>query len=362
MSTTHFRTCPLCEATCGLSIEVGDDGTVGRIRGDMDDVFSHGFICPKGSTVKQLHDDPNRLRTPMVRRDGELVPATWDEAFAEVERRLMPLIEQHGRDAVAIYLGNPNVHNLSGLLYPRFFIRAMGTSNLYSASTIDQRPKEVSSGLMFGAMLSHPLPDIDRTDYLLMLGANPYESNGSLATAPDWPGRLEAIQARGGKVVVVDPRRTKTAEAASEHIAIRPGTDAHLLMAIVHVLFADGLVDLGAAGEYVTGTDAVEQAAREFTPEKAAAVCGVDVPTIRRLAHEVAAAPTACVYGRIGTCTQEFGTVASWLVDVVNTLTGNLDRPGGAMWCKPAAGSPTTIGKPRFASTIAAVGGRRTAS
>jgi len=348
MTTTHFRTCPLCEATCGLSIEVGDDGAVGRIRGDMDDVFSHGFICPKGSTVKQLHEDPNRLRTPLVRRDGELVPATWDEAFAEVERRLMPIVEQHGRDAVAIYLGNPNVHNLSGLLYPRFFIRAMGTRNLYSASTIDQRPKEVSSGLMFGAMLSHPLPDIDRTDYLLMLGANPYESNGSLATAPDWPGRLEAIQERGGKVVVVDPKRTKTAEAATEHVPIRPGTDAHLLMAMVHVLFADGLVDTGAAGEYVTGIEDVERVARDFTPESVAAVCGVDAATIRRLAHEVASAPTACVYGRIGTCTQEFGTIASWLVDVINTLTGNLDRPGGAMWCKPAAGSPNTLGKPRF--------------
>src|SRR5205823_14102423 len=171
--------------------------------------------CPKGSTLKQLHEDPDRLRTPLVRGDdGELHRATWDEAFAEVERRLLPIMEQHGRDAVAVYLGNPNVHNMSGLLYPRFLIRALGTRNVYSASTVDQRPKEVTSGLMFGAMLSHPLPDIDRTDYLLMLGANPYESNGSLATAPDWPGRLEAIQGRGGKVVVVDPRRTKTAEAA----------------------------------------------------------------------------------------------------------------------------------------------------
>jgi anaerobic selenocysteine-containing dehydrogenase len=175
--TLHYRTCPLCEATCGLEIEVSDDdGSVGRIRGDRADVFSHGFICPKGSTLKQLHDDPDRLRTPMVRGDdGELHPATWDEAFAEVERRLTPIIEQHGRDAVAVYLGNPNVHNMSGTLYPRFFLRALGTRNLYSASTVDQRPKEVSAGLMFGHILSYPLPDIDRTDYLLMFGAIPYE-------------------------------------------------------------------------------------------------------------------------------------------------------------------------------------------
>jgi anaerobic selenocysteine-containing dehydrogenase len=349
MSELKYRTCPLCEATCGLEIEVKDDGTVGRIRGDRDDVFSHGFICPKGSTLKQLHEDPDRLRTPMVRGDdGELHPATWDEAFAEVERRLMPIIETHGRDAVGIYLGNPNVHNMSGTLYPRFLIRALGTRNVYSASTVDQRPKEVSAGLMFGGMLSYPLPDIDRTDYLLMLGANPYESNGSLATAPDWPGRLEAIIERGGRVVVVDPKRTKTAEHASEHIAVRPGTDAHLLMAIVHVLFAEDRVQLGAAAEYVNGIDDVRAAAVDFPPEVVAPVCGIDAATIRRLAHELAGAPTAVVYGRIGTCTQEFGTLASWLVDVLNTVTGNLDRPGGAMWCKAAAGSPNTRGEGRY--------------
>ncbi|MBA3652750.1 MAG: molybdopterin-dependent oxidoreductase [Actinobacteria bacterium] len=348
MSELRYRTCPLCEATCGLEIEVKDDGAIGRIRGDRDDVFSHGFICPKGSTLKQLHEDPDRLRTPMVRGDdGELHPATWDEAFAEVERRLMPIIEVHGRNAVAVYLGNPNVHNMSGTLYPRFFLRALGSRNVYSAATADQRPKEVSAGLMFGHLLSYPLPDIDRTDYLLMLGANPYESNGSLATAPDWPGRLEAIIERGGRVVVVDPKRTKTADHASKHVPIRPGADALLLMALVNVLFGDDLVDLGAAAEYVNGLDDVRAACEGFTPEAVAPATGIGAGVIRRLAAELAAAPTAAVYGRIGTCTQEFGTLASWLVDVLNTITGNLDKPGGAMWCKAAAGGSNTRGEGR---------------
>ncbi len=347
MSELAFRTCPLCEATCGLEIEVKDDGVIGRIRGDRDDVFSHGFICPKGSTLKQLHEDPDRLRTPMVRGDdGELHPATWDEAFAEIARRLPPILEQHGRDAVALYLGNPTVHSLSASLYSRFLVRALGTSNVYSASTVDQRPKEVSSGLLFGTSISFAVPDLDRTSYLLMLGANPIESNGSLATAPDWPGRLERIVERGGRVVVIDPKRTKTAEAASEHVPIRPGTDALLLMAMVHVLFDEGLVDLGRLAEFVAGVQAVEHESRDFSPEAVAPATAIDAETIRRLTRELAAAETAAVYGRIGTCTQEFGTLASWLVDVLNILTGNLDRPGGAMFAKPASGGATTAGTP----------------
>jgi anaerobic selenocysteine-containing dehydrogenase len=351
--TTHFRTCPLCEATCGLEIEIGDDGSIGRIRGDREDPFSHGFICPKGSTLKQLHEDPDRLRAPLVRGDdGALHPVTWDAAFAEIERRLVPIMEEHGRDAVAVYLGNPNVHNLAGTTYIRPLIRALGTTNVYSASTVDQRPKEISSGLLFGTMISWPVPDLDRTSYLLMLGANPFESNGSLATAPDWPGRLRAIKERGGRFVVVDPKRTKTADEASEHVPIRPGTDAQFLMAMVQVLFAEGLVDLGAAGTYVNGVADVERAARDFSPDAVGPLCGIDPETIRRLARELAAAPAAAVYGRIGTCTQEFGTLASWLVDVLNVLTGNLDRPGGAMFAKPAAGGGNTHGAPRYGKGV----------
>jgi anaerobic selenocysteine-containing dehydrogenase len=344
---TVFRTCPLCEATCGLELTIRD-GAVTRIRGDSDDVFSHGFICPKGTALGHLHDDPDRLRAPMVRRDGDLRPAPWEEAFAEVAGRLPGIIERHGRDAVAVYLGNPNVHNLSGLLYGRVLLRALGTRNLFTASTVDQRPKEISSALMFGTMYTHAVPDLDRASYLLLLGANPMESNGSLATAPDWPGRLRGILQRGGRIVVVDPKRTRTAERASEHLPIRPGTDAQFLMAMVHTLFAEGLVDLGAAEEFVSGVDVIEGLARDFPPEAVAGRCGIDAATIRRHARALATAPRAAVYGRIGTCTQEFGTIASWLVDVLNVLTGNLDRPGGAMFAKPAAGAPNTIGAPRF--------------
>jgi anaerobic selenocysteine-containing dehydrogenase len=349
---TAFRTCPLCEAGCGLEIGLagGGDGAerVTRIRGDRDDVFSRGFICPKGSTLKQLHDDPDWLRRPLVKRDGRFVEVSWDEAFAEVARRLPAVVDEHGRDAVAVYIGNPNAHSLSGLLYLRPLIRALGTTNVYSASTVDQRPKEVSSGLMFGGALTVPVPDIDRTDFLLMLGANPYASNGSLATAPDWPGRIEALIERGGTLVVVDPRRTRTAEAASQHIAIRPGADPFLLMALVNVLAADGLVDTGPAGEHIAGVDAVLTLAEPFAPETVEAVTGVDAATIRRLAHDLAAAPTACVYGRIGTTTALYGTLTSWLVDVLNALTGNLDRRGGAMFARAAAGAANTRGTPRY--------------
>ncbi|MGI8938300.1 MAG: molybdopterin-dependent oxidoreductase [Iamia sp.] len=347
---TALRTCPLCEAGCGLEVTVArdDDGTerVTRIRGDRDDVFSHGFICPKGSTLRQLHEDPDRLRRPLVKRDGAFVEVGWDEAFAEVDRLLGPVIAEHGRDALGVYVGNPNAHNISALVYLKPLLRALGTTNVFSASTVDQRPKEISSALMFGAPLSVPVPDIDRTDHLMILGANPVESNGSLATAPDWPGRLDAIRERGGRVVVVDPRRTKTAERADEWVAIRPGTDALLLAAMATTLCEEDLVDVGPVSEHLAGLDALPDLLAPFTPEVVAPLTGIEADDIRRLARDLAAAPTATVYGRVGTTTAEFGTVASWLVDVLTTLTGNLDRPGGSMFTRPAAGSPTTRGEP----------------
>jgi anaerobic selenocysteine-containing dehydrogenase len=341
-----YTTCPLCEATCGLELQLSAESEVLRIRGDDDDVFSRGFICPKGGSLKALHEDPDRLTTPLVRRDGELVEATWDEAFAEIERRLPPILEEHGRNSVAVYLGNPTVHNLSLSLYGRVLLKALGTRNIYSASTVDQMPKQVAAGLMFGTFLSVPIPDLDRTDHLLMLGANPLASNGSLMTAPDVRGRLRAIRERGGKVVVIDPRRTRTAEHADEHHFIRPGTDALLLAAVANVIFEEGLDDAGTIAEHVDGIDAVRELLSDFEPERVASATGIAAGEIRRMARELAAAERAAVYGRIGTCTQEFGTLASWLVDVLNVITGNLDRPGGALFPKAAAGQPNTQGDP----------------
>ncbi|MEH0844194.1 molybdopterin oxidoreductase family protein [Micromonospora sp. CPCC 205711] len=327
---TAHRTCPLCEATCGLTLTI-TDGQVTHARGDREHVFSHGFVCPKGAAFPQLLADPDRLRRPLLRVDGTLREVGWDEAFAAVEAGLAAAREG-GRDAVAAYLGNPNVHTMAGGLYVGPLVRALGTRNVFSASTVDQMPKHVSSGYLYGDPNAIPVPDLDRTDLLVLLGANPWESNGSLCTAPDFPGRLRALQARGGRFLVVDPRRTRTAAAADEHLPIRPGADALLLFAVVHTLFDEGLVHLGALAEHVTGLDGVRELAGAFAPERVADRCAVPAPRIRRLARELAAAPTAAVYGRIGTCTVAFGTLTSWLVDVVNVLTGNLDRPGGAMF------------------------------
>ena len=340
---THYRTCPFCEATCGLEIET-DGHEVVAVRGDDEDVFSQGFICPKAYGIKQLHEDPDRLTTPLVRRDGELVEASWDEAFEEIDRRLSPILAEHGRNSVGVYLGNPNAHNLSAILYAPALMRMLGSQNLFSASTVDQMPKQVSAGHMFGTMLSIPIPDVDRCEHLLLLGANPLVSNGSLLTAPDMRGRLRAIRERGGKVVVVDPRRTRTAEEADEHHFIRPGADALLLAGIACTLVEEGLDDPGELADHVNGLDELRTLVREFPPEAVAGPCGIEAGEIRRMARELAAAERAAVYARIGTCTQEFGTLASWLVDVLNVLTGNLDREGGAMFTRAAAGQRNSSG------------------
>jgi anaerobic selenocysteine-containing dehydrogenase len=344
-TATHYRTCPFCEATCGLEIEM-DGRQVTSVRGDERDVLSRGFICPKAFGIRQLHEDPDRLTTPLVRRGGELAEASWDEAFEEIDRHLSPILERHGRNAVAAYVGNPNAHNLSTLVYGPALLRALGTQNVYTASTVDQMPKQVAAGLMFGGGLSVPVPDVDRTGHLLILGANPLVSNGSLLTAPDMRGRLRAIRERGGKVVVVDPRRTRTAEHADEHHFIRPGRDAHLLLGIACTLVEEGLDRPGRLAEHSEGLDEVRELVRGFTPEQMAAACGIEAVEIRRMARELAAAERAVVYARIGTTVQEYGTLASWLVDVVNVLTGNLDREGGAMFPLAAAAQRNSSGKP----------------
>lgn len=340
-----YATCPLCEATCGLEIE-----TRGReilaIRGDVQDVFSHGYICPKAYSLKELHADPDCIREPMVRQGDQWRTVSWDDAFAEIERGLMPVLQEHGRDALAIYVGNPNAHNIASLLYLPALLQTAKTHNFFSASTVDQMPKHVAAGLMFGTLFSIPVPDLERTEYLLLLGANPLVSNGSLMTAPDMRGRLRRLRQRGGKVVVIDPYRTRTAQDADEHHFIRPGHDAYFLLALVHTLFDEELVAPGRLAEHIAGLEQVRKLAEPFTPERVATSCGIEASTIRDIARELAAAPRAAVYGRIGTCTQAFGTLNSWLVDVLNVLTGNLDREGGAMFPKAAAGARNATGTP----------------
>jgi len=342
---TSYTTCPLCEATCGIEV-VTREREILSIRGDAQNVFSHGYICPKAYSLKELHEDPDRLREPLVRRGEQWLTMSWEEAFAEIERGLGPILQQYGRDALAVYAGNPTVHNLSSLLYLPILLHTAKTRNFYTASTVDQMPKQVAAGLMFGTLLSIPIPDLDHADYLLLLGANPLVSNGSLMTAPDMRGRLRRLRQRGGKIVVIDPYRTRTAQEADQHHFIRPGTDAFFLFALVHTLFAEGLAAPGRLTEHLTGMDQVRDLAQAFTPERAAAACGIDADAIRAIARELAAAPRAVVYGRVGTCTQAFGTLASWLVDVLNILTGNLDRAGGALFPRAAAGSRNTTGIP----------------
>ncbi|HEX5067262.1 MAG TPA: molybdopterin-dependent oxidoreductase [Myxococcota bacterium] len=344
----HTRTCSLCEAMCGLHVHV-ENGRVARIRANEDDVWSRGYICPKGTTLGHLHEDPDRLRRPLVRDGSSWREVTWPEAFAEIERRLRPVLARGDRTALSCYIGNPTAHNFSLSRYVPAFVAMAQLPRLYSAGTVDQWPKNVAVALMYGGMWTIPLPDLDRTDHLLVLGANPHASQGSLLAAPDILGRFDAIRRRGGKVVVVDPRRTGTVRHADAWIPIRPGTDAALLMAMVHVLFAEGRVKLGELQGRVRGVAEVERLSRPFTPEAVADTCQVPAATIRTLARELADARRSAVYGRIGTCNQEFGTLASWLVEVLNILTGNLDREGGSMFSNPIAWSLASLTPPEFA-------------
>ncbi|MEV6236271.1 molybdopterin oxidoreductase family protein [Lentzea sp. NPDC051838] len=329
---TVFTTCPLCEATCGLELTVEGD-RITKVRGDREDDFSKGFICPKGASLGTLDADPDRLAQPLIKRDGEFQEATWDEAFAYIDERLKDFPD---RNSIAMYLGNPVVHSLAGGLYAGPLRKALGSRNVFTASTVDQMPKHVQVGHMYGSIFSIPVPDIDRTDFMLVLGADPFSSNGSLWTVPDVPGRFKDLQKRGGSFVVVDPRRSRTAAAADQHVVIRPGTDVFLLLALIHELFAQDLVDLRELAEHVTDHSVIREHVVPFSPEAVAERTGVAADTIRELARKLASADRAAVYGRIGTTTVEFGTVASWAVDTLNILTGNLDRAGGVMWPLPA--------------------------
>lgn len=336
----HLYTCPLCEAMCGLDIHV-DGGKVAGIRGNPDDTWSRGHICPKGATLGAVHEDPDRIRRPMIKVDGQWQEVSWEAAFRRCTELLGPVIAEHGIGAVTAYTGNPLAHSFSLARYAGILLGMSGIPLTYSPGTVDQWPKNLTSHLMYGGWWSVPVPDIEHTDLFVVMGANPAASQGSLMAAPDVMGLIDGIRKRG-KVIVIDPVRTVTAARADEWLAIRPGTDAAFLLAVVHTLFAENLVDLGSAAPHVDGLDTMARVAADWTPERVAAVTGIDAVRIRGLARELAATERAVVYGRIGLCNQEFGSLASWLVDIVNILTGHFDTRGGLMFPQPTAWSITT--------------------
>ncbi len=331
----HYRTCHLCEAICGVEIRLRGNEII-SIRGDPDDPFSRGHICPKALALKDVHEDPDRLRYPLKRTAGGWQRIGWDEAIDEVAARIVAIQAAHGQNAVAIYLGNPTVHSYSALLSSAVLSRALRTRNRYSATSVDQLPHHLAAWLMFGHQFLLPIPDIDRTDYLLVLGANPVASNGSLMTAPDVAHRLKAIRARGGRIVVVDPRRSETAALADRHHFIRPGSDALLLFAMIYVLFDERRIVPDRLTPMIDGIETIERLAAQFPPEAVAGATGMPADEIRTLARDFSGARAAACHGRMGTSTQGFGSLCQWLIQVLHVLTGNLDRPGGAMFTAPA--------------------------
>jgi anaerobic selenocysteine-containing dehydrogenase len=340
MTTTHYRACHLCEAICGLKIEVDGDQVV-DIRGDENDPLSRGHICPKAVALKDLHDDPDRLRRPVKKvrlEDGRIdwQEIGWDEALDTTAQRLADIHERHGVHAIGVYMGNPSVHNYGMMTHQSALFSHIRTNNRFSATSVDQLPHHLVGIWLFGHKLMFPIPDIDRTDYFLMLGANPIASNGSIWTVPDVRKRIKAMKKRGGKLVVVDPRKTETAELASEHHFIRPGTDAAFLLAVLHTLFEENLADPGHLGDFITGLDPVSEACNGFSPETVAGFCGVEADVIRGIARDLAAAGAAICYGRMGVSTQAFGALCQWLIQVINIATGNLDKPGGCLFALPA--------------------------
>lgn len=334
MNELRATACPLCEAMCGLRVRV-QDGRVTEVRGDPEDVFSRGHLCPKAAALPDLHDDPDRVRQPLKRTATGWEPMSWDRAFDEIATRIVALQREHGADAMATYLGNPTIHNLGAMVFAPELVRAVGSRNRYSATSVDQLPQMLASYLVFGHQLLLPVPDVDRTDLLVILGGNPLASHGSLMSAPGIKKRLEAVQARGGRVVVIDPRRTETAAMADLHLAIRPGTDALLLAALVHEVLAHG-PRLGHLAATVDGLDALREAVADFPPHAVAAATGLDAESIRSLARDLLATPRAAVYGRLGMCTQATGGAAAWLLLALNAVSGHLDTEGGAMFTQPA--------------------------
>ena len=341
MATVRRTSCNLCEAICGVLVTV-EGGRVTDIRGDEADPLSRGHICPKAVALRDLQEDPDRLTQPVRRTATGWEELGWDEAYTYVASRLRAVQKDSGRNSIGVYLGNPNVHSVGAMTHMPTVVRLLKTRNRFSATSVDQLPHMLAVHLLYGHQLMVPVADIDRTSYLLMLGANPLASNGSMMTAPGFGRRLKEVQKRGGRVVVIDPRRTETAAVADEHHFVRPGTDAAFLLALIHQILRDGSA---TPPSYVDGLSAVEDVTREWTPERAAAVTGIPADDIRRLAREFAAADKAACYGRLGVSTQQFGAICQWAVQVLNIITGNLDRPGGSMFPRPAVDTLRGIGR-----------------
>lgn len=334
MIEKHYRTCNLCEAICGIEIE-HENGTVRSIRGDKLDPFSRGHVCPKALALAEIYESPNRLKMPMRRVGRDFFEIGWEEALGETSERIRAIQDRFGRDAIGVFQGNPSVHNLGTMLSSGSLLKALGTKNNYSATSVDQLPHHFAAWAMFGHPLLIPIPDIDRTDFMLIFGANPLASNGSLMTAPDIVNRLNAIRDRG-KIVLIDPRRTESARVADEHHFIRPGSDVFVLLAIVNTIFAEKLTKPCRLTEFTDGFEALESAVRDFTPEIAEVRTGMAADSVRRIAREFAAAKSAVCYGRMGVSVQKYGGLCQWLINVINIVTGNFDRAGGAMFTRPA--------------------------
>ena len=335
LNTQHYRTCNLCEAMCGIQITVEDD-KITSIKGDAEDSFSRGHICPKAIALKDLYEDPDRIRTPMEKVNGQWRELTWEEAFDKVASRIQALQAEHGNDALGVYLGNPNVHNTGSLLMSGGVLRALKTKNKFSATSVDQLPHHIVSWKLFGHQLRIPVPDIDHTDHFLMFGANPLASNGSIMSVADVKQRLKDVSKRG-KLVVVDPRRTATAEQADAHHFIRPGSDVLVLLAMLNVLFAEGLVSTGNLAKHLDfGPMSLAQKFNDFSPERVAPLTGMSAELIRSLVRDFCAAKAPVLYGRLGVSVQEFGTLSQYLIMLFNILTGRLDSEGGLMFTKPA--------------------------
>ncbi|MBV1911732.1 MAG: molybdopterin-dependent oxidoreductase [Kangiellaceae bacterium] len=332
---SHYRTCNLCEAMCGLKIEFKGEDVV-SIKGDKDDPFSHGHICPKAIALQDLYTDKDRLTSPVVKTKQGWQPIGWDEAFKLIAKRLSLIQTEFGRDAVGVYLGNPTVHNLEAMLFGPLFYRQLKTKNRFSATSVDQLPHHLAAMLMFGHPLLMPVPDIDRTNFMVILGANPVVSNGSIMSSPNIKKRLKAIQSRDGKIVTIDPRFTETSKLADQHLSIKPGSDAFLLMAMIHFLFSNDLVNCGSLQQHIDGLNHIESMVEDYTPEQVASLTGIDAETVAELVTDFCQADCAVLYARIGVSTQEFGSIVNWLVNVFNLLTGNLDSPGGSMFATPA--------------------------